>query len=329
MTDARQLPLFAWEPASPDDINRQTALGDSFTLFQKYLLGEGKSEYTVKAFSADLNLLSDFVGEHKPLGKITTTVLNDFMEWLEHGRGVPCSRKSYARRVTTLKVFFRWVVSTGALRHDPAQPVLQRSGPAPLSVILSPSEVDAASAYSDSLRHTDKPDARPALLFSLLVATGMKKNEVARLALEHIDRRNPASPILLVKHKSAMNVYKERRLIVPSKWLTLLDEYAAQYHTQDVIFDCTPRNLEYVLEDVGQGGGLPMKISFEIMRWTSAVRDFRAGVEGDAIRDRLGLSEASWQETYSKIKKLAAQQVAAESGALESEPDDAESDPLP
>ncbi len=321
MSDARQLPLFSWDPASSDDINRQTALSDSFTLFQKHLLGDGKSEYTVKAFTADLNLLADFVGETKPLGKITTTVLNDFMEWLEHGRGVPCSRKSYARRVTTLKVFFRWVVSTGALRIDPARPVLQRSGPAPLSIILSPADVDAASAYADSLRHTDKPDARPALLFNLLAATGMKKNEVARLALEHIDRSHAASPILFVKHKSAKNVYKERRIPVPPEWLTLLDEYVAQYHTEDVIFDCTPRNLEYVLEDVGQGGGLPMKISFEMMRWTSAVRDFRAGVDGDSIRDRLGLSDASWQETFSKIKKLAAQQIAAESGLLETDAD--------
>jgi integrase/recombinase XerD len=149
----------------------------------------------------------------------------------------------------------------------------------------------------------------------------MKKSEVARLALEHIDRKNADSPILLVKHKSALNVYKERRLTVPADWLTLLDEYTAQYRTKDVIFDCTPRNLEYVLEDVGQGGGLPMKISFEMMRWTSAVRDFRAGVEADAIRGRLGLSEASWQETYSKIKKLAAQQVAIETGVPESDPD--------
>ena len=57
---------------------------------------------------------------------------------MEHGRGVPCSRKTYARRVTTLKVFFKWLHEIGAIPHDPARAVLQRSGPAPLAVILAP-----------------------------------------------------------------------------------------------------------------------------------------------------------------------------------------------
>ncbi len=307
MSEPRQMPLL--QPMTPDDLNRTTPLRDTISLFQTRLVREGKSQHTVKAFTADLQLLGEHSGETTPIGDYTTTRLNDFLSWLENGRGVPCSRKSYARRVTTLKVYFKWLHEIGALGHDPAKVVLQRSGPAPLAVILTPRQVDDAIAHARALRTGAKPDARPELLFRLLLETGVKKSETVRLTLDDVDRENPERPILTVKHKPMKDVYRERRIVLSPESVTLLDEYAAQYAVQDVIFDCTARNLEYVLEDVGREAGIPHKLSFEMMRWTSAVRDFRAGIDPHAIRDKLGLSEVSWYETFAKIKRLTDQQL--------------------
>ena len=41
------------------------------------------------------------------------------------------------------------------------------------------------------------------------------------------------------------------------------------------------------------------------MRWTMAVSDYRAGVEDELIREKLGLSKTSWYETGDKIRRLA------------------------
>jgi site-specific recombinase XerD len=309
MTDVRQMPLFSSQPMTPEDINRHTGLRDTLALFQRELSRAGKTEHTVKAFTSDLQLLGEFAGDTTPLGRFTTTLLNEFLSWLEHGRGVSCSRKSYARRVTTLKVFFKWLHSIRAVPDDPAKPILQRSGPAPLSHVLSPEQADDAIGYTDHLRRADKPDTRPALLFRLLLDTGIKKSEAMRILPEHIDRSNPEHAILLVKQASAKDLYKERRVALQPAWLRLLDEYMSQYRPKAEIFNCTARNLEYVLEDVGVGALIPFKLSFEIMRWTSAVRDYRAGNDPDEIRDKLGLSAVSWQETFGKIKRLTAQQI--------------------
>jgi integrase/recombinase XerD len=225
---------------------------------------------------------------------------------------VPCSRKSYARRVTTLKVFFKWVHGIGAIPHDPAKPILQRSGPAPLSFVVTPQQAEAALAYTTGLRLTEKPDARPELLFRLLWETGIKKSETVRIVVDDIDRENPLKPILTVKHKSAKNVYRERKIAFSRDTLPVLDEYLAQYRPDGVLFDCTARNLEYILEDIGQGAGIPFKVSFEIMRWSSAVRDYRAEIDPKDIRDKLGLSDVSWYETFAKIKRLTDQQMQME-----------------
>lgn len=311
MSKARQLPLFPDQPQKVEDLHAGTLLCHTLALFQQHLAREGKTEHTITAFTSDLQLLVEHSGEDAPIGQFTTTSLNEFLDWLENGRGVPCSRKSYARRVTTLKVYFKWLHSVGAIPHDPARAVLQRSGPAPLATILSPSDVRTALDYAASLNRGEKPDVRPLLLLRLLLDTGIKKGETAALKQEHIDRTDPQRPLLLVRHR-VHNIYKERRIALQPDWLLLLDEYVAQYNPQDKVFTCTPRNLEYILEAISEGAELPVKISFEMLRWTCAVRDYRAGIEPELIRDKLGLSDTSWNETFTKIKRLTELQIADE-----------------
>src|SRR5664279_2497921 len=177
MSDVRQMPLFPTLPASEDDLNSNTRLRDTVTLFQRHLMREGKSEHTVKSFTSDLQLLMEQGGDEMALGRFNTTDLNGFLDWMEHGRGVPCSRKTYARRVTTLKVFFKWLHEIGAIAHDPARALLQRSGPAPLAEILAAEDVTSVIAFAHGLRRGEKPDARPEMLFRLLLDTGIKKAE--------------------------------------------------------------------------------------------------------------------------------------------------------
>jgi integrase/recombinase XerD len=302
------MPL-AGQVLTVEDLNRHTPLRDTISVYQAALLRDGKSQHTVKAFTSDLQLLGEYTGETTPLGNYTTTNLNEFLEWLEVGRGVPCSRKTYARRVTTLKAFFKWLHANSVLGSDPAKPVLQRSGPAPLSHVLSPAQVDACLAQTARLRQAEKPDARPDLLFRLQYETGIKKSETMKLLPADFDRTNPAHPVLTIQHKGSKDPYRERHIPVSTDLVAVLDEYLAQYTPKDTIFDCTARNLEYVLEDVGVEAGIPFKLSFEIMRWSSAVRDYRAGIEPTEIRDRLGLSPVSWTETFAKVKRLTERQL--------------------
>jgi integrase/recombinase XerD len=305
MRDLKQLSLFASQPTTPEEIARHTPLKATIALFQQFLVKEGKSDHTVKAFTSDLQLVAERLGEDTPVGEFTTSMLNDFMHWLEYGRDVPCSRKSYARRVTTVKVYFKWLYAIGAIPHDPAKAVLQRSGPAPLADILTMPQMRAAIEFSQRMRKGQAQDYRPEMLLRLLLDTGIKKSEAMLLTPRDIDRLNPHQTLLIVRHKSR-NVYRERRIEIDPDWVKLLDLYLDQYTPKDTIFNCTSRNLEYILTDIGKGAGIEPKLSFEMLRWTCAVRDFRQGMDEQLIREKLGLSKISWHETGTKIKRLAA-----------------------
>ena len=301
----RQLPLFSQAPSIPEDITRTTPLKVTFELFSQGLSADGKSDHTIVAFAADLDLFADYQGEATPIGDITITDLEGFFDWMENGRDVPCSRKTYARRMTSIKSFFKWLHEINALRADPAKALVQRSGPAPLSEVLSPSQlrdcIEASRTFT--YKRGKDPDTRPEMLLRLLMDTGIKKNEAMALNPMSLMLDDPKQPVLQVRFK-VRNVFKERNIDLAPNWLPLYDAYARQYAPTSVIFDCTPRNLEYVLSDIGDKAGLPFKLSFEISRWTAGLRDLRAGMTDEYIRQKLGLSDVSWYETGGKLREL-------------------------
>lgn len=301
-TPGKQLPLFSSDVDHA--LTRRSTLAEALGPFQEHLRLDGKSDHTIDAFTSDLRLAIEFFGGEMVLNDFTTPKLERFMEWIEFGRGVPCSRKSYARRVTTLKVFFGFLRSEEILPDNPASALLQRSGAAPLQPVLTESEIGRLLAQTLALRVAEEPDARPDMLLRLLLDTGIKKGETMALTREHVDRTDPRAPVLVVRHKRRSDVYKERKIALDPAWLDVFDEYLEQYQPPDTLFTCTARNLEYILADVAEAAGVTTRVSFETLRWTCGVRDFDRGMDLDVLREKFGLSRISWRETSDKIQRL-------------------------
>lgn len=311
MTNDRQPQLISENPPLNSNASLQAALGG----FENYMEEEGFAVNTQKAFLSDIRLLGKYLGIGQPIGEIGTKNLNDFLHWLQFERGVPCSPKSYSRRVTTLKVFFGWLYESGVLYHDPSEAVIQQSVSSPLPSVPTETDLEKGLEVTQQMREGDdenKPDARPHLLLTLLLKTGIKKGEAMSVVPNHIDRSDPDNPFLFIRYRDPGRRYKERKVAIDADWLEVLDEYLAQYEPTDTLFTCTARNLEYILSDVAEEAGLDKSLfSFENLRWASALRDYQSDVEPDKIRQRLGLSKVTWRETKSKLEKLKKRQETA------------------
>jgi integrase/recombinase XerD len=291
----------ALSPASP--------LQQVVRAFELYMKNEGMSIHTIRAFRSDLRLLGNYLGHDQPIGQIATSDLNEFLEYLLHERDKPCSPKSYARRVTTLKVLFKWLHKAGVLPEDPAAPLIQRSVSTPLPEILSEQEIERAFNVTRAMWGEEKPDPRPHLLVSILLDTAMKKSECVSIRLEHIHRKGDDGPFVQIRYDNPARKVKERKLALSSETVEVLDDYLKVYEPEEVLFPCTARNLEYVLDAVAEQAEPEWEkkkgISFQMLRWTAAVRDYRSGLDGRRIRQKLGISEVTWQDTRKKLEALA------------------------
>src|SRR3989337_458474 len=165
-TPLDDLPLFssATAPASATSesaprVRPDSGLSAVIVAWGEALAAAGRSPHTVKAFTADLRLLAERLGGGMSVEAIGTHDLKNFLEWRATRRRVPCSPKTYARRVTSLKAFFRWLAKSGVLPDDPSAPVTQHTVLSPLPEVLSSEEVDRLLRTAEAMRK--RPDARP------------------------------------------------------------------------------------------------------------------------------------------------------------------------
>lgn len=285
-------------------ISSDSLLTPTINAWQVYLNDQAFSPHTVKAFTADVRLLATYLPPDRTLGEITTADLNNFLNWLQAGRGVPCSPKTLARRITSIKALFRWLHENGVLVINPAEKVAQISVISPLPTVLTEEEVATVLEAANEHRIGEHPDSRYYTLFSLLIHTGIKKGECLALSPNHVELDAPGGPYLFVRYSSAQYRYKERKIQLPDSWIEAYEEYSNQYNLDERLFPWSPRRLEYLLEDLSNETALEKHISFDMCRWTSALTDWRTGMERDKIRQKLGVSKIQWREIRMKLERL-------------------------
>lgn len=296
--------------ALPPPLRADSSLSTAVRSFDEFMLRKGFSENTIKAFRNDLKIVVGYFDGDTKLAHVSTNSLNEFLEWMQFSRGKSCSAKTLARRITTLKVFFGWVHGIGVLGSDPAEPVIQQPARTPLPTILREEEINGLIMVArDYLWDRKQPDARPYLLISLLLQTGIKKAECANLLISDIDISEAHAPVAVIRYADERNAHKNRRLPLDPNILPALRQYLEQYGPETYLFECTPRNLEYILDEVGTRAKIrSTQVGFETLRWTCAVRDFRMGTPEERLREKLGLSKISWRETRDKIHRLTGRQ---------------------
>ena len=223
MSDRREnLPIFsssgqevgiAEGPLRPD-----SSLSAAIQVWGEELEESGRTINTVKAFTGDMRLLARFMGAGHPINSIGTHDLRNFLDWMLNRRGVPCSPKTYSRRVTSLKAFFRWLVQASVLVEDPAAAIPQESVLSPLPVVLTQDELLAVLKAAEGTRQKESPDARPFTLVSLLLHTGIKKSECLAIHLNHVDLKSTDGQIIWIRYGDVSKRYRERKLSLESNW---------------------------------------------------------------------------------------------------------------
>ncbi|MCW5878639.1 MAG: site-specific integrase [Anaerolineales bacterium] len=287
-----------------ESLSARSPLPPAIAAWALYLQDQGSSTHTVKAFTADLRLLATWLPADQGLGGISTKDLDNFLEWMQTERGVPCSPKTFARRITSLKAFFRWLQAAGVIQADPAEAVVQKSVLSPLPGVLTEEQQAQVLKAAGRLRRGRKPDARSYVLLSLLLSTGIKKGETLALTTNHIDLEAASGPLVFVRYANPNDRYKERKIALAADWVEAYQEYRSQYDLSERLFPWSPRRLEYLLQDLGEAAGLDAQLSFLMCRWTCALNDLRAGIEENKIRQKLGVSEIQWRELGMKLHQL-------------------------
>jgi len=275
-----------------------SVLGACALPYQEYLRRTDHSVYTITCFLSDLRLLTEFLGRETPLRTITQESLAGWLGHLRWDRATQPAPKTMARRATFLKNFFGWLAKEQVLADDPSQRIVLTRPAPPLPELLFEDEIAR-------LEQAAEADPRCQLLVMTLLATGLKKEELMAVALRHVDLSDPEDPALEVHFPGQAKRRRERRMALPAEWTDVFERYVERYQPRERLFECTDRNMNYVLAAAVKRANLDKRVTLQLLRDIFAVRQLRAGVSMDELREKLGLSEEAWYEIAEKYRKLA------------------------
>jgi len=146
--------------------------------FIDYLKKQGKSSSTILAYDNDLKQFADFLSKRQitQVNSIGKEQIEEFKEYLAYNKYLP---KSASRKLNAIKSFFRYSKNQNLIETNPTENVEYPQYETKPPRILSQMEYRA-------LRDAVRNDTRLAAVIELLLQTGLRIGELARLELDDI-----------------------------------------------------------------------------------------------------------------------------------------------
>ena len=273
-------------------------------LFKQHLVTERNlSERTVSAYMRDLNELETFLQGHgggltqkTEIAAVDVLLLRQFLASLHKAN----RRTSIARKLSSLRVFFRFAVREGIIPVSPADSLASPKREQYLPKVLS---VDQMSTLLDQPGGGNRLLLlRDLALFELIYSCGLRVSETVGLDIGSFDFDN-AQVRVLGKGR------KERQLPIGRAALRALRQYLEERGRGEVaaVFlnhrggRMTVRSVQRNLKLRLQQLGLPADVTPHALRHSFATHLLDAGADLRAIQELLGHASLSTTQRYTKV----------------------------
>ncbi len=152
--------------------------------FLAYLSVEkGLSSNTLSAYAQDLRKFTSFL-ERRRLEEIGRLQRKELLLFLSELRAASFSPSTLARTLSTLRTFFRFLISEKQIDHDPLEYIHSPKPSLRLPKVLQPKEV---AALLDLPKGEDPVGRRNDAMIELLYATGLRVSELVSLPVNAIN----------------------------------------------------------------------------------------------------------------------------------------------
>lgn len=262
------------------------------------------SPRTVEAYMRDLQQFQNFLEQHeivssreKWLEQIDLLLLRQYLAGLHKS----CGRTSIARKLSALKVFFRFLVREGVLEDSPVEALSTPRREQYLPKVLSAEQV------GHLLDHSPPGERllvlRDLALFELTYSCGLRVGELTSLDVGAIDLENHQVRVLGKGNKerilpigrqacSALHNYLDERGQPDQHAALFLNQRGGRLTARSVQRNLKKRLLQF---------NLPTDVTPHALRHSFATHLLDAGADLRVIQELLGHASLSTTQKYTKV----------------------------
>lgn len=266
------------------------------------------SAHSVRAYSADLTLLSGFVERAgvSTVAEISTPLLR---AWVSDMVADGAARSSVARRVSSVRSLWRWAVETGRTTTDPTgRLTLPKKQPTLPQVPTAPDVFQAISDLQSTVADTDDPVViRDVALLELLYGAGLRVSELVQLDVCDVD-----CAALTVKVLGKGN--KERIVPIGKPAAHAVDHYVRQVrssvmkNTQETALflgvkgrRIDPRIVRKVVVNALKGHAASKQLAPHSLRHAAATHMLDGGADLRTVQEQLGHASLASTQIYTHV----------------------------
>lgn len=279
---------------------------DYLALFEEYLTVElGLAQNTRLAYLRDLRLLQktfNFKSSEELLGVNRQQLLAYLVQLRQAGR----SASTVARKLASIKAFYRFLTAERYIRRNPAEVLEAANRGLHLPKVLSVAEVDALL----DTPNLGTPDGyRDRTMLEVLYATGMRVSELVNVPLKNVDLK---MEYVIVMGKGS----KERMLPLGRTALRYLEHYISVVRphllhgkpdSSKALFvtgwggPMTRERFYEIIVAYGQSAGLSKKVTPHMLRHSFATHLLNNGTDLRVVQELLGHADISTTQIYTHL----------------------------
>ena len=289
----------------------RSALNEALQAFEAHLAAERRaSALTARAYLADIGELVAFLREHEDAEPTLKMLLGlrvaEFRAWLSHLATADVSPRSRARKLSSVKSFYRFLDRSGAGRNaaiaEIKAPKFSRPPPRPVPT-------SSAQDMIDNVSEADGEPwiaARDTAIFLLLYGAGLRISEALGLPAESADGREA----LAIAGKGR----KLRRVPLLGVIGEALKDYCAKLpfavKAEEALFrgekggPLNPRIVQRRMAQMRGRLGLPETATPHALRHAFATDLLRAGADLRTIQELLGHASLSTTQNYTEVDSV-------------------------
>ena len=275
-------------------------------LYIDYLKNErGYSKNTLNSYENDIKQARGFWeknGGFSGWDKVQTRDGEIFLQSLA-ARGM--SRTTQARKISSLRSFYRFLNKREVLSNDPMESISLRIGEKKLPQFFYDKELEHVL---DSLSDHDDLTLRNRALFELFYATGMRLSEVSELKLDQIDFD---LQMILVHGKGNKDRYvpfgKHTKIALKNYLKLGRKNLLGQEMDTDYVFlnnqgkKLSSRGIEYIMKKVFAKAGLGSNVHPHMLRHTFATEMLNNGADLRSVQELLGHESLATTQIYTHV----------------------------
>jgi tyrosine recombinase XerC len=266
--------------------------------FIRYLeIERNASKHTLINYSVDLKSLNEFLKE-EPIEKVDYVSLR---RYLAHVKEQNLSKVSIARKIASIRSFFKFLFREGIIKNNPASSLSTPKRDKHLPKFLDEKEI---VLLLESPEKEGEAGLRDRAILETLYSTGIRVSELVGLNMDHIDQ---IGGIIKVYGKGK----KERIVPIGERALQAIRDYLKARRpvakdTKALFFNknggrLTDRSIRRIINKYITKASIQQKISPHTLRHSFATHMLDHGADLRSVQELLGHANLSTTQIYTHI----------------------------